>query len=108
MFRFCRLIIMSDSMKLKILSTKSPYFYISLWPIGIFSSFSKALHRLPGFDIKPRPSPSLSPPKMAKPGPSLGQAQAEPRVRLGSPKIPLGWASGRGQARPSPTFHTYS
>ena len=84
MFRFCRLIIMSDSMKLKILSTKSPYFYIFLWPIGIFFSFSKALHRLPGFDIEPGPSPSLGPSQKIEPEPSKnGRARAEPEPSLG-------------------------
>ena len=74
MFRFCKLILMSDSMKLH----QKSIFLNFLWQIGIFSSISKALHRLPGFEPKPGPFPKI------KPDPSKnGRARAEPKLSLG-------------------------
>ena len=57
-------------------------FLYFLWPISIFSSFSKALYRLPGFDIEPRPS--LGPSQKIEPEPSKnGRPQAKPKPSLG-------------------------
>ena len=52
--------------------------------MSILFSFWKALHRLPGFDIEPGPSPSLGPSQKIEPEPSKnGRARAEPEPSLG-------------------------
>ena len=59
--------------------------------MSILFSFWKALHRLPGFDIEPGPSPSLGPSQKIELKPSKnGRARAEPEPSLGlDPSLPF-------------------